>query len=1255
MITPLRIRIVVSLVVILSLVASGLYWWQISIAEKQLRSETVAQAELRARQLNGAVAEQVAILIRYVDFAVQELASAYQPDKLGEFARQVERIGQRFPEDSLIQIAVIDAKGYLAYSNLGMKERVFLGDREHFKVHLGTGKQRLFISAPVLGRVSKQWSVQFTRPIRRNGRFFGVMVVSLSPEYLHKSLAALILAPDDTIAIFRQSGEYLARNRNNEDALGKNVGSNRPFVGADAAPTGSFRAKANFDNVLRLFEWQRLDDAPVVVATGLSEATLLAPVEAIIAGNRLQAAIATLVLWLLTLGAILLLYRLSSQQKLLLAHAQELDLASKELRASEQRLRTIIETEPECIKVVDSNGRLVEMNPAGLAMLEADSLQEAQQKTLLDYVDPDYRRAFMLLHRSVMNGESGTLEFKVTGLKGTSRILETHATPMRDDNGGISLLLGITRDITERKRSELLIRQSEQRFKTLADATFEGIVISADGKILDCNDQLTRILGYDRSEIIGQQIAKFIAPEDIGKVNSNLRLGGDVRIDHSMIRKDGASIVVEAHGKNIEQDGSIIRITSIRDITERTRLAAEIKKEKEKFEMLIQTSGDGIHILDPAGNVVEVNEKFCEMLGYTRDELLRMNVVEWDAKFSPEEIWPVIENNFRLANVFETRHRRQDGTIFDVEISTKAVEIEGRILLWNASRDISERKRSEESLRLAGMVYDNSAEAIVTTDADNNIVAVNPAFTSMTGYTAAEVIGKNPKILSSGRQGAEFYRGMWHELNEHGKWQGEIWNRRKDGDIYAEQLSINTIYTEDGKVHRRIGLFLDVTEKKKSDETIWKQANFDTLTGLPNRRMLYDRLEQEIRKAHRAEGQLALLFIDLDRFKEINDTLGHHVGDELLVEAGKRLNSAVRETDTVARLGGDEFTVVLTDVKSARDIEQVAQNIIKCLAQPYQLGADLVFASASLGIAVYPEDSTNIDQLMQYADQAMYEAKEQGRNRFSYFTPAMQGEAQNRLRLITELGKALPENQFRVYFQPIVELGSGCIFKAEALLRWQHPERGLVSPMTFIPLAEETGLIIEIGDWVFHEAAQWAARWNSLSSSGFQVSVNKSPVQFRNKDANEGITWPAYLYKLGLTGRNIAVEITEGMLLNQDKSTGKKLLQFRDAGIQVSIDDFGTGYSALSYLKRFDIDYLKIDMSFVRNIANDPADQALCEAIVVMAHKLGLKVIAEGVETMQQRDLLMEIGCDFAQGYLFGKPMPGEELDAILRSDIAAQ
>lgn len=427
MITPLRVRKIAILVILLSLVASGFYWWQLFKAEDQLRTETITQTELRARQLNDSVADKIDLLIRYVDYAALELAESYSPGRLHELGDQIHKIEQRFPPKSLLQLAVIDAKGYLEYSNLGMKERVFLGDRDHFKAHLGTGKDRLFISAPLLGRVSRQWTIQFSRPIRHKGKFEGVVVISLSPEYLHRTLEALSLAPGDSIAIIRQSGEYLARNVDNEIALGKKVSAERPFVGPDAAPTGLLRSKAQFDNVIRLYQWRRLINAPVVVVLGLSEETLLQPVDKIILNNQWQALVATTLLWLLTLGAILLLLQLSTQQKLIVKHSEQLQKTSDELQESEKRLRTIFETEPECIKVVDRNGKLLDMNGAGLAMIEASSLEEAQQKSLIEYIDPEDRDAFISLHRRVMAGESGVLEFRVTGLKGTSRYLETHA------------------------------------------------------------------------------------------------------------------------------------------------------------------------------------------------------------------------------------------------------------------------------------------------------------------------------------------------------------------------------------------------------------------------------------------------------------------------------------------------------------------------------------------------------------------------------------------------------------------------------------------------------------------------------------------------------------------------------------------------------------------------------------------------------------------------------------------------------------
>jgi diguanylate cyclase (GGDEF)-like protein/PAS domain S-box-containing protein len=435
-------------------------------------------------------------------------------------------------------------------------------------------------------------------------------------------------------------------------------------------------------------------------------------------------------------------------------------------------------------------------------------------------------------------------------------------------------------------------------------------------------------------------------------------------------------------------------------------------------------------------------------------------------------------------------------------------------------------------------------------------------------------------------------------------------------------------------------------ERKQAEDLIWQQANYDSVTRLPNRRLFRDRLEQEMRKTYRNGQVLALLFIDLDRFKEVNDTLGHDVGDLLLIDAARRISSCVRGSDTVARLGGDEFTVTLPQLGDASRAEQVAENIVDALAHPFQIGDETVYISASIGITLYPNDAGEIEGLLKNADQAMYVAKSNGRNCFSYFTSRMQEHAQHRLHLVRDLRNALPSGQLELFFQPIVDLSSGNVVKAEALLRWHHPERGMVSPMDFIPLAEEIGLIGDIGDWVFREAVHWMKRWHDSGFSCTQVSVNKSPGQFVVEEPYTA--WLDHLQEVGLPGACLVIEITEGLLLDARTDVTRKLLQFRDAGIQVAIDDFGTGYSSLSYLKKFDIDYLKIDRSFVRDLATDPNDLALSEAIIVMAHKLGLKVVAEGVETVEQRDMLAAAGCDLAQGYLYAKPMPAEEFDAML-------
>lgn len=684
----------------------------------------------------------------------------------------------------------------------------------------------------------------------------------------------------------------------------------------------------------------------------------------------------------------------------------------------------------------------------------------------------------------------------------------------------------------------------------------------------------------------------------------------------------------------------------LREKTERQRAEAALKASEDRWKFILDGAGDGVWDWNIAnGEIYRSTERFPLL------DLIEGGEQQKDAAATihPDDLLRV-KNDLQAHLEGKTESFVNEHRVIHINGSWSWTLLRGKVTSRDSSgkplrmigtkSDITERE-------LAAMVFRNTSEAILITDIDNNIMSANPSFTRITGYSLNEVIGKNPNILSSGRHDRAFYQAMWEEIETSGQWVGEIWNRRKTGEVYPERLSINTIQNPDGTVHRRIAIFNDITDRNAALEKIEQLAFYDQLTKLPNRKLFHDRLDQEIRKSHRDKSMVALLYIDLDHFKEVNDSLGHHAGDLLLVEAAKRIKKSVRDYDTLSRLGGDEFTVILSELNGSSDIERIAQCIIDCLSEPFQLQEHEAFVSASIGIALYPDDAITPAHLVKSADRAMYAAKDYGRNRFHFFTHALQAASELRSRLAGDLHHALRSNQFEVYYQPIIDLETGDICKAEALLRWKHPEHGFISPAAFIPIAEDTGTIHEIGDWVFMQAAQQVKHWQSIKGQPFQISVNKSPAQFIGEKNNHR-HWIEKLRELELSGNSIVVEITEGLLVSEDTKVTDKFLNFRDVGIEIAIDDFGTGYSSLSYLKKFDIDYLKIDQSFIKNLVQGSADFALCEAIVVMAHKLGLKVIAEGVETVEQRELLKQIGCGYGQGYLFSRPVPAEELEKLL-------
>jgi len=855
------------------------------------------------------------------------------------------------------------------------------------------------------------------------------------------------------------------------------------------------------------------------------------------------------------------------------------NLAKEKLIASEKRLRTIIETEPESVSLISADGLILEINSAGLNMLEAESVEQIPNLSIYSLIAKDNRQDFINLNNKVFSNESGTLEFQLFGLKGGMRWLETHVNPLTDLTGNVTAMLGITRDITLRKLSEERVGRLTALHKALSEIN-QAIVR------IENESQLFPLVCKCAVEYGGACMAW------IGRLDSDSLL----------------VLPTESYGKGLEYlDGIVISAS----------------------ESIPQGHG-------PAGLAIRGGKPaiFNDFLNLKESLPWQMQAVKFG--WNSVGAFPILRggNTYGVLVIYQT-----ESNVFNNEFTELFNEISADISFALDNFDRKEKLITDEkALKLAASIYEVSSEAMLVIDNERLVIAINPAFTLTTGYSENEILGQSIDILRSNYHDEAFYQSLSEELYLKGKWQGELWFNSKDGNTYPTLAIINTVFDTDGSVLHQVFLFNDISQKKETEKFIWRQANYDLLTGLPNRLMFQDRVEQEFKKSHRTKLPFAILFLDLDNFKEVNDTLGHTYGDMLLKKVSLRIINCVRETDTVARFGGDEFIILLSDITEKERVSRVIEEILLIVSKPLEINEETFFISVSIGVTFFPEDGEDLETLTKNADQAMYAAKNAGRNRYSYFTKSMQETAQAQMKLTHDMRLALKENQFWVAYQPIINLKSKKVVKAEALVRWQHPTLGLISPANFIPIAEKTGLINKIGEFVIIQAAYQVKHLQDIYDKDFQISVNVSPVQFNNKLARFG----AFLKKfqnLGFKEKSIVVEITEGLLLEANNTTKEKLIEFSNRGVQIAIDDFGTGYSSLSYLKKFEIDYIKIDQSFIRNMTANSGDFALCEAMVVMAHKLGMEVIAEGVETLEQCKLLNEMGCDFAQGYYFAKPM----------------
>jgi diguanylate cyclase (GGDEF)-like protein/PAS domain S-box-containing protein len=606
----------------------------------------------------------------------------------------------------------------------------------------------------------------------------------------------------------------------------------------------------------------------------------------------------------------------------------------------------------------------------------------------------------------------------------------------------------------------------------------------------------------------------------------------------------------------------------------------------------------------------------------------------------------------------EVRFLTKNGSHRWVEMhADKMQNSDGSVLgLIGAINDISASRNSAQQLRLATSIFEHNLEGIFITDNNYIIVSVNPAFCTITGYSPSEIVGQPQSKLRSRRHDDSFYQAIRESIEKHGQWQGEIWNRRKNGEIYPELLAISAVPDEAGDATHYIGISLDITERKLAEEQIHQLAYFDTLTGLPNRLLLMDRLEMLINQSYREGRQLGVLCLDLDHFKEVNDTLGHAGGDTLLQSVAQRLNACVREGDTVARLGGDEFVIIVTNLSRAElgEVAQiaalVAEKIKTTLSNPFLFENNEVLITPSMGIALYPSDADSAADMIKNADAALHHAKSQGRNNYQFYSKQMNTLTLERLSLQNDLRKALERNELEVHYQPQVDIGSGFVTGMEALMRWKHPTQGWIPPVKFIPIAEETGLILTLGEWLMKTVCAQMKVWQmaGLLNDSQRISINVSPRQFKQGDFSKIIE--KILNETALSAHRLELEMTEGMLMHNTESTLAMLNQLKILGVKLSLDDFGTGYSSLSYLKRFPLDVLKIDQSFVRDITDDPNDAAIVTAIIAMARSLKLKVIAEGVETSGQFTHLKDQGCHGFQGYFFSKPLPGEGMTQLFQA-----
>lgn len=812
--------------------------------------------------------------------------------------------------------------------------------------------------------------------------------------------------------------------------------------------------------------------------------------------------------------------------------------------------------------------------------------------------------------------------------------------------------------LAQQQLSDALWR-SEQRYKLLFKRSPIPMWVYdlENYQFLAVNDMMLKTYGYSREELLGMTIFDIRPDDERERLKNTLaKASGEIRAmglwRHR--RRDGSELMVEIHAQGFEYEGRPARLVVAQDVTERAHTQDALRGSEQRWQRAIDAISDGLWEWNVIQGTVFYSRRAKEMLGYRDGEF--ENFEHWSSALHPDDKARVLKENAdhvagRISQYeCDYRLRHKDGSYRWIRARGRAVERDENgiaILIVGSHTDITDRHAAEEHQRLAAQVFEHSHDAILILDRELRTVSVNPRFTELSGYRPEELIGQSPIRLAIQDQPEAFFDAIREQVRQTGFWNGEVVNRTKTGDELILHEAISAVRDGDGSPRYYIIVASDITERKQSQQRIQFLAQFDALTALPNRALLHDRLSQAITRAEQESRLVGVLALDIDRFKNVNDSLGHRIGDLLLIDIARRLEQTLREGDTIARLGADAFALVLPALKVPENAARVAEKVHNALQHPFDIQGHLLTVSASIGISLYPNDGTQADILLRNADAAMYHAKDQGRANFQYYTADLNAQALEALAIENALRTAIAESQLVLHYQPQFSLRGHRLVGAEALVRWPHPERGMLSPALFIPLAEERGLIGLLGEWTLRCACRQLRQWLNDGLEAVPVAVNLSALQFRDRQLADKIA--AILREADVPPELLHLEITESALIQDLETTLNTLRQLTELGCQLAIDDFGTGYSSLSYLRRFPIHKLKIDRSFINELSSSSDAAAITETVITMAKSLRLKVIAEGVETEAQRRLLADLGCDELQGFLLGRPMPVEQFTEKLK------